>query len=490
MTQNMGLLCVAGQLCYLWRMALDSEEQSIARPVKTIDDVTAVEGTPLAARNLPSSTYTSLARGADDKLDKIALQFFLDAADFTDALFFTFRDVMGLINQAGNMFADLGVGPRDVVSVLLPNLPQTCFALWGAQVVGIANPIDPTLPADEMATIMRAAGTKVLVTIAPFPGSDLWARVASIVAQVPTLETILQVDVANYLRTFARLNVKLVRRRGPTVPLRVLDFGKTARRYPANAITTGRTVQPDDVAVLFSAAQAGSAPRLVALTQRNLVYTAWAMQETLGVGARRVFFCGRPLHDPHSLLFHTLLPWSAGASLVLGAPRGFAGDDVVANFWPMADFYKINLFAAPLPVLQSLATAAPETAADTLRLVLCEQGAPPADAGRQLETLGAAVAGSYGWPETAGFAFFHPAPAGRKVGAFGLRLPYEAIRIAEVDDNGRILRACGPGERGALLLHGPGTNSGNEGVADDDGRRWFNSGVRAREDDDGYVWPA
>ena len=41
-----------------------------------------------------------------------------------------------------------------------------------------------------MADIMNAAGTKVLVTMGPFPGADIWPKVSSIVDQVPTLDTI------------------------------------------------------------------------------------------------------------------------------------------------------------------------------------------------------------------------------------------------------------------------------------------------------------
>jgi len=96
----------------------------------------------------------------------------------------------------------VGIEKNDVVSVILPNLPQSYFAIWGAEAAGIVNPINPMLEPEVMVDIMNAAGAKVLVTLAYFPTTDIWHKVASIADQVPTLETILTVDLANYLHQY------------------------------------------------------------------------------------------------------------------------------------------------------------------------------------------------------------------------------------------------------------------------------------------------
>jgi fatty-acyl-CoA synthase len=54
--------------------------------------------------------------------------------------------------------------------VLLPLLPQSFFALYGAQAAGIANPVNPLLSATQIAEILRAAGTEVLVALGPDAG--------------------------------------------------------------------------------------------------------------------------------------------------------------------------------------------------------------------------------------------------------------------------------------------------------------------------------
>jgi fatty-acyl-CoA synthase len=39
------------------------------------------------------------------------------------------------VTQTANLFSELGVGPNDVVSFLLPLLPQSFYTLFGAEAV-------------------------------------------------------------------------------------------------------------------------------------------------------------------------------------------------------------------------------------------------------------------------------------------------------------------------------------------------------------------
>ena len=159
-------------------------------------------------RSCPN-TYASIQQGVSLDPEKIALRFFLQATNYSEEYVYSYEDMLGLITQAANMFHDLGVGKDDVVSMLLPNIPQAYFTIFGAQAAGMVNPINPLLEPDVIASLMRAANTKVLVTIAPFPTSDLWQKVASIVEDVPSLETILQVDLINYLSGIKRWGAKM-----------------------------------------------------------------------------------------------------------------------------------------------------------------------------------------------------------------------------------------------------------------------------------------
>ena len=193
-------------------------------------DVEALERIPLQARDLPRSNYESIRGVAAELPDHPALHFVFDAAAYDKPFSYTYADLVGSITRTANMLNGLGLGHDEVVSIALPSLPQTYFAFLGGEVAGIANPINPLLEPETMAEIMNAAGSKVLVTLAPFPGVDLWEKVASILNQVPSLETVLQVDLGRFVAGLGEGAVGS--ERTANVRARVLDFDQHRRRVP------------------------------------------------------------------------------------------------------------------------------------------------------------------------------------------------------------------------------------------------------------------
>jgi len=469
--------------------------------IATFTDLGAIEQTPLAARDLPPTTYAALERGANINLDKIALQYFLQGTDFKDAVFYTYRDLMGLINQTANMFHALGIGPQDVVSMILPNVPQAHFTIWGGEAAGIVNPINPLLEPAVMADIMNAAGTRVLVTLAPFVGTDLWQKAAAIADQVPTLETILQVDLASYLPFFKRQAVKLMRLplRTPPMRARVLDFSRTAQRYPANALTNGRIIQPDDIAAYFHTGGTTGTPKLARQTHFNQVFDAWAAAQTLGVQASNVMFCGLPLFHVNGVIVTGLIPWMHGAAVVLGTPQGYRGPGVIANFWQIVDHYKINFFSG-VPTVYSALLDVPigDSDVSSLEFAICGAAPMPVEVFRQFEErTGVRILEGYGLTEGACVSSVNPALGERRVGSIGFRLPYQEMQVVELDAQGGYARACDVDEIGVVIVRGPNVFKGYTEAAHnraawvdtgDGGEPWLNTGDLGRQDTDGYFW--
>ena len=92
------------------------------------------------------------------------------------------------MTQVANALHSLGVQPRDVVSLLLPLMPQAFYALYGTQAAGIANPVNSFLEAGQIAHILRAARTKVLITLGPAEGFNTWEKVKRIRDDLPDLK--------------------------------------------------------------------------------------------------------------------------------------------------------------------------------------------------------------------------------------------------------------------------------------------------------------
>jgi fatty-acyl-CoA synthase len=470
--------------------------------VATTADIKEIESVPLTRRNLSASTYEAIQQGAAINPDKIALQFFLQGLEFSDAVFYTYHDLLRLINQTANMFNGLGLGKDDVVSVILPNLPQSYFTIYGGQAAGIVNPINPLLEPQVMAAIMNAAGTKLLVTLAPFIGTDIWQKVASIAGQVPTLEMILQVDLANYLSTTNKLAVKWMlfrAEKGPKVQLPVHDFVKTARRYTGEKLLSDRRFQPDDIASYFPTSGTTGTPKLAQSTHFNQVFAAWSSAEMISLPADYMVFCGLPLNQINSAILSGLAPLMKGASVVLGSLSGFRDEGLLANFWQIIDFYKFNFFSGNPSLYRSLLNI-PIAEADisSLELSVCSSAPMPVEILHQFEErTKIRILGGYSLTEGACLSAVNPLAGENRAGSIGLRIPYQEMKVVHLNSEGKYEKECVVNESGSLILRGPNIFAGYKDEAHNrsawvdtgDGQGlWFNSGDLGRQDRQGYFW--
>src|SRR4051812_16595129 len=122
--------------------------------LRTVADMVDFEATPYANRIKAQSTYDALRLGAAAQPQAAAIRM-LSKADPDEApITISHAEFIARVTQAANLFHELGVGPLDVVSLLLPLSPQAFFALFGAQATGIANPVNPMLSATQLAEIL------------------------------------------------------------------------------------------------------------------------------------------------------------------------------------------------------------------------------------------------------------------------------------------------------------------------------------------------
>src|SRR4051812_38566328 len=149
-----------------WHL-LDSKIGAARPDLGTVAALREFESIPFDERIAAKSTYDVIRIAAAANPDKAALVFLPNADPQEAGATITYREFAGGVTQAANMFHALGVGPTDVVTLLLPLLPQSFFALFGGEAAGIANPVNPLLEASQIAEILHAANTKVLVTVGP-----------------------------------------------------------------------------------------------------------------------------------------------------------------------------------------------------------------------------------------------------------------------------------------------------------------------------------
>ena len=471
---------------------------------KTIADIDAFEKTPLDERHLPESTYEMITRGAAIDPEAAALEFFLQGTEFKNSVGWSYREFLDDINRAANMFHHFGIGKNEVVSMLLPSLPQAHFTIWGAEAAGIVNPINPLLEADQIAEIMIAAGTNVLVTVAPFPKVGfIWEKVEQIRHRVPSLKTILTVDLISFLSGPKKILVRLLtwneRRKIRANGHKILDFDQTLKTFPADRLHFKRKIHTDDTASLFHTGGTTGTPKLARHSHRNEIFDAWSLGQYQNLQAGFVIFCGLPLFHVNAVIVTGLMPFFYGCKVVLGTPAGYRGEGLIENFWKIVEHYKLNTFSG-VPTLFSALLNVPVENSDirSLEYAACGAAPMPVEVFQEFEKrTHVPIVEGYGLTEGTCVSAVNPAKGERRVGSVGFHLPYQPIKTVVLKADKTIARACAVNEIGAVLIQGANIFPGytdeayNQTIwvdADDGSGRWLITGDLGRLDKDGYLW--
>jgi len=460
--------------------------------LRSLKDTAEIEKTPIEDRGLPESTYAAIQDSAEKLGDKNALTFLLQGQADEEPIRYSYHQLFEKVTKTANALHSLGVNKDDAVSMLLPNLPQTHFAIWGSEAAGIFNPINPLLDVEHIIALMREIGSKVLITLAPFPGTDLWDKAQEIIAGLPELESVLAVDLANFLPE--ELREAFVGERPDYLTALVKDFDATIAEQPGDKLISGRVFQQDDIASYFHTGGTTGTPKLAPHTHFNELVCGWQMAALGNMAGESVALCGLPLFHVNGVFVTGLATFMAGGEILLPSPQGYRNTAVLKNFWALVEKYKVTYFSAVPTILSGLLTV-PTEGHDLSSLDFCLCGAAPlaTELFTQFETAtGLKVIEGYGQTEGTCVSTGNPMFGECKVGSVGIRVPYMKVRVVEVDLDGRATRDCDVNESGEIAISGPNVFSGyknaeqNKGQWVDDG--WFNTGDLGRLDEEGYLW--
>ena len=222
----------------------------------------------------PQSTYDAIRLGAAHNPDAPAIQFLRQCRPGRPAgRRSSYRDFVGRVTQAANMFHALGVGPDDVVSFLLPLLPDAFVTLFGAEAAGIANPVNPLLEPHQIAEILEAAQHQGAGGARPDAGHRHLAEGRAGARPAEASEG----DRAG--------------RPGRCRASGIHSFDELIRQQPSDRLVSGRKISGSDIAAYFHTGGTTGTPKLVRHTHANQVYQAWAMNLLLQVEARAAICC-------------------------------------------------------------------------------------------------------------------------------------------------------------------------------------------------------
>jgi len=471
------------------------------KAVGSIADVLAIEA---ASTRPPSSTHEAIRLAALRTPEAPALTFFMDAARFAESETWTYRELLDRIDRTADAFRALGLGADEVVAYVLPNLPETHLVVWGGEAAGIVAAFNPLLEAETLGRLLEASGARILVTLAPFPGVDLWSRLRGEIAGLPRLRHVVLVDMTTHLAEplrsalRARLGGAADLREGVPAHVEIHDFHALIAAQPPRDPALSRDIPAERRSSMFCTGGTTGLPKIAVRRHGNEVANAVAAAAFFGdaIGPGTTLFCGLPLFHVNGVLVTGLLPFSRGAHVVLGTPQGYRGEGVVANFWKIVAHWRINFFSG-VPTLYTALLQVPVGEADisSLRYGLCGAAPLPIEVFRAFEaSTGIRLLEGYGLTEGACVSSVNPPEGERRIGSIGIRLPHQEMKTVVLDAAGAHVRDCAADEVGVIAICGPNVFEGylaeeqNRGLWIDcgDGKRWLNTGDLGRFDADGY----
>ncbi|SOC56955.1 AMP-binding protein [Ornithinimicrobium cerasi] len=412
----------------------------------------------------------------------------------------TYAELAGQVAAAAEVLRGHGVGPGDRVAVILPNCPQHVVAFYAITSLGATvAEHNPLAAPEEVRAQLRMHGARVVLAwehavATALPGQDEADRMQE--------RTVLAVDLSAAMprrtRLLLRLPLKAARtqraRLRAAVPAGVASWDRAV----ASARPTGaarHTPSPDDVAVLLPTGGTTGTPKLVPLTQANLMANvAQGRQWVPGLReGEETFGAVLPFFHAFGMTLSLTFAVSMGATQVV--LPSFEVDTVVAAIrrrpW--------TFLAGVPPMLDRLAAAATAADPDLLRpLRYAISGAMSLDpevARRWEEATGGLVIEGYGMTECSPIALGNPFGEGRRPGTLGIPFPGTSIRVVDPDrvEEDHEAPDVPDGEVGELLVRGPQVFGGYLDAPEETAQvllpgGWLRTGDLVRRDPaDGFV---
>ncbi len=434
-------------------------------------DVAELEKLPFDEAVGTRSTYGLLRASAETVPDRWALTFLPSPEPDVEAVRLSHAELFAGVTQAANLFSELGVGPDDVVSFLLPGLIETHLAFWGAEAAGAVNPINFLLSAEHIAEIMNAVEAKVLVALGPHPELDIWSKVEAIRDLVPSLRAILTVGEG---------------------AAGAEDFNAARAACRDDSLLNGRDIGLDDVASYFHTGGTTGAPKLALHSQRNEVHIAWSIGRMAGLRARDVLINGLPLFHVAGALVVGLAGLAAGGELVMPTAAGLRHPGVIENHWRIVERFGATIVGG-IPTSLAALLNVPADGCDIRSVRIAQSGGAPIPVALKQnfkEAFGIDIFEGYGMTESSGLIVLTPTGGPPRYEYSGIPLPWGRVEVRQSLPDEEVGETLAAGETGVIVYQGPNVTPGYLGAAATAGRTedgWFISGDLGHLSDDGWL---
>ncbi len=209
-------------------------------------------------------------------------------------------EVADRVRHAARGLASLGVRRGDRVAILSENRPEWAIADFACLTAGLTDvPIYPTLPADQIAYILKDSGA-----VAIFVSTKIQAeKVREIRAQLPALKTVIGFDDIPGL---VNMSIAELEKRGAE--------GETTLSIATHK-EDALTVKPDDVATIIYTSGTTGEPKGVMLSHDNIYSNVEASRRAIPFEGRDVGLSFLPLSHIFERMAGHYMMFATGTSI-------------------------------------------------------------------------------------------------------------------------------------------------------------------------------
>ncbi|MBO6090075.1 MAG: AMP-binding protein [Lachnospiraceae bacterium] len=404
----------------------------------------------------------------------------------------TFKEFLEQIDSAAKAFLAMGVKPKDIISVCMPNTPEALISFYAINKIGaVANMIHPLSAENEIKYYVNLTESKIIVTV------DLALNKIIHVLSETKLEKIIQVSVADSMPVpvsvgyFVKKGRKLHFEKCD-INIKWSDFIKNGKQY------TGETLykpdKDDTAAILYSGGTSGF-PKGIELT--NLNFNALALQS--------VEIC-KTLHEGDKIL--SIMPVFHGfglgicihTALYLGATAVILPQFNAAEFDKLLTKYRPNIIAGVPSLFEVMLKNKKMEGVDLSFLHLVISGGDSLSESLKLKVdkfleehgSDAKVREGYGLTECVTGSCLIPVNR-YKAGSIGIPYPDTFYKVI----NPETLEEMPYGEDGEIVLSGPTVMKGYLNEPEEtantlrkhkDGLVWLHTGDLGYMDEDGFLF--
>ena len=445
----------------------------------------------------PESTYQLLLDAARAWPDGIATQWIPDPADHTRSLAWTYAQLAGTVTQIANALTALGVKRGDAVTLSSVNTSMLYAATLAAQAAGIAAPVNPALPGERIAELIRRTGSRVLVAAGPELDPRLWARLLEVARQAGmTAVLALRPDGAHGVPPALDGNAQA----GATPdgrPLTVAYLDEVIAGQPSGQLAGADLPAAGDLAAFVHTGGTTGAPKIAAHTHANQLACARGIAQCSGLAPGEGMLGGLPLFHVNALIVTGIAPMFSGARVVWPGPAGYRDKGLYARFWQIIEHYQIAAMSAVPTVYGTLAQVPVDADISSLRLPIVGAAPLPASVREDFAAhTGRRLLEGYGLTEATCVSTW-TRPGEERPGSVGRALPGQQIKAVTIGAD-ESWADCAPGETGVLVIGGPAVFAGYVTDPALGGPRvsrlgavrdgWLNTGDLGRVDAGGFVY--